>query len=246
MDRPNHSLNGGSEIPGLLQNMLKGGLALLWRGFEYARDLDSDIWEFAVKGDALCKAGLSEIDLRWLISRGYVKFSPNSDPARCQEQFPHNNRPWEGKNARFILTMPGAALARCVLSRTLVPFQCTPLENGKTGQNVDPFLDTGQASVTAAQKPTWDCELKELRIGQRVIKEFRWAAINQETILMAFEEEGWPARIDDPLPQKLNQDPKIRLHDTIKCLNRNHKERLVRFNGDGKGEGIRWILLDSK
>jgi hypothetical protein len=60
---------------------------------------------------------------------------------------------------------------------------------------------------------------------------------------MAFEEDGWPPRIDDPLPQKLNQDPKSRLHDTIKCLNRNHRKRLIRFSGDGTGEGVVWTAV---
>jgi len=38
----------------------------------------------------------------------------------------------------------------------------------------------------------------------------------------------------------LNQDSKRRLHDTINSLNRNQKQSLIRFLGDGKGEGIRW------
>jgi hypothetical protein len=33
-----------------------------------------------------------------------------------------------------------------------------------------------------------------------VVKEFKLPAPNQETILTAFQEEGWPPRIDDPLP----------------------------------------------
>jgi hypothetical protein len=235
--------NADSQIPGLLQDMLKGGLALLWRGFEYARELDSDIWEFAVKGDALCLAGLSDIDLRWLIARGYVDCSLKASASGCQEQFPDKNRPWEVTNACFILTKSGAALALEVLSHGLHPGSSLPSENAKMGQDLEPFHDTVYLSLVAVQKPTWDRDRKELRLGARVIKQFRWAAVNQETILMAFEEEGWPARIDDPLPRKLNQDPKNRLHDTIKCLNRNHKERVIHFNGDGTGEGIRWMLL---
>jgi hypothetical protein len=64
-------------------------------------------------------------------------------------------------------------------------------------------------------------------------------------VLNAFEEEGWPARIDDPLPPHSDQDPKRRLNDTIKCLNRKQVRELLRFHGDGSGEGILWEVLPS-
>ncbi len=57
---------------------------------------------------------------------------------------------------------------------------------------------------------------------------------------MAFEEEGWPHRIYDPLPPKGETNPKIRLHETIKWLNRNRENPLLRFLGDGTGEGLCW------
>ena len=66
-------------------------------------------------------------------------------------------------------------------------------------------------------------------------------------ILAAFEEEGWPSRIDDPLPPQPEQDSKRRLSDTIKCLNRKQASPLIHFRGDGTGEGVVWdtIRLDS-
>ena len=68
------------------------------------------------------------------------------------------------------------------------------------------------------------------------------AGTNQERILAAFEEEGWPVHIDDPLPPHPEQDSKRRLHDTINSLNRNQKKRLIQFLGNGNGQGIRWEL----
>ena len=88
--------------------------------------------------------------------------------------------------------------------------------------------------------PCWDCDRQELRMGSQVVKEFKLHSPNQAIILAAFEEEGWPPRIDDPLPHHVDIDPKQRLHDTIKSLNRNQKARLIRFRGDGTGQGIRW------
>ena len=76
------------------------------------------------------------------------------------------------------------------------------------------------------------------------MKHFKLPAPNQEAILMAFEEEGWVPRIDDPIPPADDQDAKQRLRDTIKSLNRNQKNRLIRFSGDGHGEGVLWEPLD--
>ena len=74
------------------------------------------------------------------------------------------------------------------------------------------------------------------------MKRFQLPSRNQETILSAFEEEGWPPRIDDPLPPAVDCDPKQRLRDTIKSLNRNRKLVRIRFKGDGTGQGVLWEL----
>jgi hypothetical protein len=61
-------------------------------------------------------------------------------------------------------------------------------------------------------------------------------------VLNAFEEEGWPKRIDDPLRPDPDQDAKRHLHDTIRRLNRNRRAPLIHFSGDGTGEGVIWDL----
>ena len=63
-------------------------------------------------------------------------------------------------------------------------------------------------------------------------------------MLSAFEEEGWPRHIYDPLPPKEKLDTKQRLHATIDWLNRNQENRVMRFRGDGTGEGICWERID--
>ena len=72
---------------------------------------------------------------------------------------------------------------------------------------------------------------------------FRRPAVNQETILAALEEEGWPSRIDAPLPQTPGIDPKVHLHDTIKSLNRRHLQSIICFRGDGSGAGVGWMIV---
>ncbi len=86
--------------------------------------------------------------------------------------------------------------------------------------------------------PIWDTQSRELRLGAHVVKQFKWPAITQEAVLQAFSEEGWPTRIDDPLPPSPNICPKRRLHDTIKCLNRRRVNKFIKFRGDGTGEGV--------
>jgi hypothetical protein len=88
--------------------------------------------------------------------------------------------------------------------------------------------------------PTWDSDRQELRFSGHLVKQFKVPAANQEMILAVFQEEQWPARIDDPLPPRPDQDPKRRLQDTVNSLNRNQKCALVRFRSDGKAQGVRW------
>ncbi|MCH8047158.1 MAG: hypothetical protein IID44_25940 [Planctomycetes bacterium] len=92
--------------------------------------------------------------------------------------------------------------------------------------------------------PHWDAETRELRIGGRLVKRFKWPATNQETLLAAFEEEGWRLRIDDPLPPVPGLLSTTRLSDAIKRLNGHQKNALIRFCGDGTGEGVTWELVE--
>src|SRR5438067_293599 len=103
MNRPEPTRNGSAscdgsatELPVVLKEMLKGGLALLWRSFEYARDLHTVGWEFAVGCDALHEAGLSAIDLRWLIARGYVECAPKLNQGNRQQQSACAGQPGAG------------------------------------------------------------------------------------------------------------------------------------------------------
>lgn len=73
-----------------------------------------------------------------------------------------------------------------------------------------------------------------------VVKRFQRTAPNQELVLAAFEEHGWPERVDDPLPGDADLVAQERLHDTIKCLNRGVRPRLIHFRGDGTGKRILW------
>jgi len=236
----NDSQHVDRAISVVLKESLKGGLLLLWRGFDYARDLGAAKWEFAVDKNDLNQAGLSAIDLRWLIARGYIELAPYSSPNDKQTRFADAIQSFHGNQASFVLTNLGLELAYEVLLQTV---NARPSIVSEYASDLHVPGCAAAAPSRAQTFPTWDHVCRELRCGESLIKHFRWAAVNQETILMAFEEEGWPTHIDDPLPPKLNQNPKIRLHDTIKCLNRNHENRLIHFSGDGTGEGVLWKFL---
>lgn len=102
-------------------------------------------------------------------------------------------------------------------------------------------VSTPHSSV--ALTPIWDQARRELWFDGHLIKRFRQPSPNQETILAAFQEEGWPSSIDDPLPHDPGQEPKRRLHFTIRNLNRGHKRVAIHFAGDGTGQGVTWKRL---
>ncbi len=95
-----------------------------------------------------------------------------------------------------------------------------------------------QTINTTAPQPVWDRARRELRLGNKLIKRFKWPAENQERVLDAFEDNGWPTHISDPLEAHDSICPKRRLHDTIKCLNRKQINGLIKFRGDGTGKGV--------
>ena len=95
----------------------------------------------------------------------------------------------------------------------------------------------------ASPRPVWNPALRELRVGDVLVKHFRTPAPNQELVLSAFEEQGWPMQIDDPLPPISKGNPKLRLRDTIAKLNRHQQTARMRFHGDGQGKAVRWELV---
>jgi hypothetical protein len=93
--------------------------------------------------------------------------------------------------------------------------------------------------------PFYDDQQGELRVGDQLIKNIR-PKTNQQAVLSAFQEEGWPIRIDDPIPPKGDMEPKKRLEGTIRFLNKNHAkggEGIIRFHGDGTSEGVKWKFV---
>lgn len=212
-----------------LCSKLQPAFALLLEAFEYADDADSDPWEFGVGIGSLYGLGLSEIDLRWLMRKGYVEHAREiTMQGDSKRAFRSTGEAVFCKQTCFVLTETGL-----VKSRSVRINQSQSVDD--EGRDID-----GNGRADHNSVPHWDSETSELRIDGKTVKRYKWPAVNQQIVLSAFEEEGWPAHIDDPLPPQPEQDSKRRLSDTIKCLNRKQLNELVHFRGDGTGEGIIW------
>lgn len=239
----NHSSALLIDVP----QQLRTAFRPLLTGIQYAEQSKCDRWDFAVEIDQLTSRGLVPNDFRWLVRNGLVEHrrevTMESDNGRLFQATGDLTFP---DRTCFVLSDEGIRLARRVLgtNRPCSKFHETddalaePPEDQRIGLTHD-GADGGQDHL-----PHWDSQRRVLGVNGSVVKLFKWVAVNQQTVLCAFEEEGWPPRIDDPLPPHPDQDAKRRLSDTIKCLNRKQCHPLIHFRGDGTGEGVVWEYVE--
>ncbi len=97
----------------------------------------------------------------------------------------------------------------------------------------------GHAPAAKPLVPRWIKTSGELRFGDAVCRLYKAkAASNVVRVLDAFEEEGWPPEVLDPLPNGVNSK---RLSETIRSLNKGLK--VIRFRGKGTGQHYTWHKL---
>ncbi|HEY8503790.1 MAG TPA: hypothetical protein VIL46_04365 [Gemmataceae bacterium] len=208
-------------------------LALLLEAHDRAADTDCSAWEFAVEVTHLINGGTTATDLRWLCRKGFIEAGrERTSPTAKFRHFQRLRNLSLPLDACVVLTEAGVAFARGAITKAAPP------AGDPTGTRGGDQTPRGPDLV-----PTWDRGLRELRLGARVVKCFRQPAPNQVLILEVFEESGWPPHIDDPLPRVPGLNPKLRLRDTIAALNRHQVNHLIRFHGDGSGEGVGWECL---
>jgi hypothetical protein len=194
-------------------------LRLLDEAWDAAVAENQEIWQFAVEIGQLRALGLHHTELRCLLCRGLLEHAAeNTEHGACRRTFRPLNALVLPEQTCFVLTVKGRAETSGFAA----------------------LIAAEELATSKARAPRWEGGDRRLWWGNSLVKEFRVPAANQERVLAALQEEGWPTRIDDPLPPEPNVDPKSRLHDTIKALNRHQLHRLLRFTGDGRGWGICW------
>jgi hypothetical protein len=107
-------------------------------------------------------------------------------------------------------------------------------------KSVDDFRIAWDKLKLGKLKPCFNREQRLFTWGEHLLKRFRQPCANQEIILCTGEELHWPDWFDDPLPRRKGHNPKVRLHDTIKDLNRRQLGYLIHFKGDGTGMRVGW------
>jgi len=233
------------QPPQPLSQRMVAGLTFLLQAREYADDVQTDLWDFALELRELRSVELTNSDLRWLVMKGYVEHARETTvPGEAQRSFRRTKGLWFNKRTCFVLTDEGAEAAHALgVFETDMNHIADAATAKVTALAPQTVVAAAEPEPVARVVPRWDGDLQELRVAGVIVKQFKVPAPNQEMILSAFQEENWPVRIDDPLPPAHDQDSKRRLHDTIVSLNRNHKSRFIRFMGDGTGEGVRWTLV---
>jgi len=207
-------------------------LALLLEARSYAEQTNSSHWEFAVETRQLLRLGLSENDLRFLVRTQYLDYAQEVKIAGCfSRQFRPTCALSITRRTCFVLTGKGIEAA---LNSFVAP--------SRSASNGDSTNRSSRVALTqeVSPIPVWETDRRVLSFGGQIVKHFKRRAVNQELILTAFQEEGWPTRILDPLSPHPSHDVKRRLSDTIKFLNRCQRNELISFHGDGSGEGVIW------
>lgn len=224
---------------------IRAALLLLRDASECAADVNADPWQFAVEFAALRRIGLTTNECRWLVAKGLAKHAcevtTNDADRRVFQPCANLALP---RGVCFVIAERGTAYANALVRAVPRRRATETRANAELQAAAEPIVRSDATEIESNPLvPTWDSDRQQLRVGRTIVKEFKVPAANQEAILASFQEEGWAPRIDDPLAPKLNQDSKRRLHDTINSLNRNQKNPLIRFLGDGKGEGVRWEFV---
>lgn len=199
---------------------------------EYARRVSCSPWEFAIEIHELYRLGLTINELRFLVR---IKLLHHADEVPTMNSSRHFAKPADmhfTSRTCFLLTPAGFAAAIDQLNR---PSLRIPRVQVTTIRVAAPAAIDQRQCV-----PVWEAARRILTYGGHLIKQFKWKAANQQAVLSAFQEEGWPTRIDDPLVPSPSLDVKRRLSDTIKCLNRGRVQALICFRGDGSGQGVTW------
>jgi hypothetical protein len=213
-------------------------------------------WDFAIERSQFADAGISTHVLRSLVCRNWISHKrETTDPSEARRTFDAETDLVFSDRTCFVITKQGYQFVNSLAIEQSTQHLTIPKEEVMSTHHTEPknigqdrnLTNGSQTKGNRRLDLVWDRNKRELRVGDQVVKRFKWPAENQERVLDAFQSAGWPLRIDDPLMPHPEICPKRRLHDTLKCLNRKQANELIKFRGDGTGLGVLLeINLDSK
>jgi hypothetical protein len=233
-------------FPGFFSRDFQNGILMLWRALQFSQNAGLDRSQFAVEIQDFYELLLTTNDLRWLVAKGLAEHAQETSAlGDIRRSFQPTTGLTFTKATVFFLTESGATLASKIHAWALKNRALAFVEETQRAPETcaQTPASKGNGAPKAEVKPTWDTRRRELRVGELLVKWFRVPAPNQEVVLSAFEEENWPAIIDDPLPCKGEIVARQRLSYAITRLNGKQVNHLIHFHSDGRGEGIGWTLL---
>jgi hypothetical protein len=115
--------------------------------------------------------------------------------------------------------------------------------NGAAAEDLRCAAATGLRCRCAPPTPNYDRQLRELWVAGAVLHRFAPQARNAITVLTAFQAQGWPRWIVDPLGNGPESDFEQHLHNTVSVPNHAQKPWLIRFSSTGADRTIRWDFV---
>jgi hypothetical protein len=174
-----------------------------------------DVWQFALEIQALGQLGVSYSQMRLLITEGLIEHRlETSRPTDRERKFRRTKNLALLPESRFVISARGLELARS--------------------------QGTGAIGTAGDGKPRWDPGRRELWFGGQRVKALKGQAKNQEPVLAAFQEQGWPQCIECPLLAVGDQSRGERLMYALKALNRSQEPPAIHFHGNGTGRCVCW------
>ena len=205
---------------------LREALRLLLEAQVAAEHEGVDVWEFALGLATLQEVGLTVTQLRCLLHEGYVQQGvETTSPGARLRGFDRIQHLGVAEHSCFVLTPAGIARVRPLLS-----------EYGGTPGAPAAWLDCLPEGLRV---PVWSRQQLVLTWTDLLVKRLRRDSVNQILLLDAFEEEHWPASIDDPLPGAA-EDRVERLRDTLRRLNRGQRQARLHFAMDDSACRVEW------
>lgn len=199
------------------------GLRALQDAYAQALASNQSPWQFSLTGDFLMDTtSLTPTDLKTLQSHGLILHA---------REIPGQS----GVERQF----------RPIDSVELLGNDCFVLSSSA----FDKFSLFDASSVDPGvlkDRPIWRSDTRELWFQDEVVLRIHREAPNQFAILAAFEEEGWPIQIDDPIPGGSPVDSANRRHDAVKRLNRNIRIPKIKFRDHVSREAVSWTIWPQK